>query len=72
MEESDFYQDIVDKYSSSLKELDRLKNFSEKVLRQLNMEIREENRRAAYILAWLVRLYARKVGEAKVLKEWFK
>jgi|GEM_PF-1769919 len=66
----DLYQVSTSKAVKYLVEMEELEKLSLQVTRQLGLEISKEGYREANIIAWLLELYVRKVGEIEVLKRW--
>jgi len=61
-----FYEAIVSRNLKLVSELEETEAARREVVRQLGLS--EEGLRAALILQWLLRLYARRVGEPNVLR----
>ena len=60
----------ISKSLKYLEEMEELRQLSLQVIKQLGLEVSEKAYRALNIMAWLLELYVRKVGETEVLKRW--
>ncbi|MCD6368335.1 MAG: hypothetical protein J7L38_00890 [Thermoproteales archaeon] len=60
------YQEIIEKNLEWIKGLKNLEEARRKVKEDLGLK--HGNVEAAWIMSWLVRLYARKIGETKFIK----
>ncbi len=63
---TDAYQAIVDRNLQLLRELEALEKARISVMKQLGLS--DERASDAALLQWLVRLYARRAGEARLLR----
>ncbi len=68
---NEYYREVVEGNIKWFTEEERdLENTRKSVLKQLGIKIPEDLERAALIFSWLLRLYANRIGEYNVIREW--
>jgi len=65
----DWYQSVATRNLALLRELEELDRARRVVKKQLGLSDSSDALRDALVIQWLVRLYAYKVGEGRILRE---
>ncbi len=69
MASDDWYQSVATRNLALLRELEELDRARRVVKKQLGLSDSSDALRDALVIQWLVRLYAYKVGEGRILRE---